>query len=121
MTLLVRLLAALCIGAIIALASYKLLWPQPQFAGEYTATGKQGSYVLRLDEDLNAVMIFTDQKRKRFAYKGRLKSGREIAITWEDQRKGEEWIPLKASIVDRITFKDKNTLVASEGTFTRSK
>lgn len=121
MTLLVRLLAALCFGAIIALVSYKLLWPQPQFTGEYTATGKQGSYILRLDEDLNAVMIFTDQKKKRFAYKGRLKPGKNIAITWEAQRKGEDWIPLKASVLDRIIFKDKNTLVATEGTFTRSK
>jgi hypothetical protein len=121
MTLMVRLLAALLVGAIVAFSSYKLLWPQPQFAGEYLAAGKQGSYILRLDEDLNAVMIFTDQKKKRYAYKGRLSAGKETSITWDEQRKGEEWIPLKATIVDRITFKDKNILVASEGTFTRSK
>ena len=121
MTLLVRLLWAFLVGAILAFATYKVLWPRPVFVGEYLSSNKQGSYVLRFDEDLNAVMIFTDKKKKRFAYKGRLAAGSQTAITWTEQRKNDEWVPLEKSIVDRVTFKDENNLVASEGAFSRSK
>jgi hypothetical protein len=121
MTLLVRLLWAIIAGAIIAFLTYKILWPRPLFVGEFHSNNKRGDYILRLDEDLNAVIIFTDKKKKRFAYKGHLSTGTQPAITWSEQRKLEEWIPLEKPVVDRVVFNDENNLIATEGEFTRSK
>ncbi|HYD60536.1 MAG TPA: hypothetical protein VEC35_09290 [Noviherbaspirillum sp.] len=120
MTLLVRLFAVLLAGVLIAFASYKILWPKPNFAGDYRTENKRGSYVLRLVDAETAVMIYTDPKSNRYAYRGSMAPrDNSLDVTWSHRRVGEEWEPLPSPLKATIRFESADQLVTAEGKFQR--